>query len=212
MNRRAKGEIPSSRTVTRYATALGPAVKHEYFQLREKYKQEGLTPQEAYKRACTELQIEEKWKDLKERQAVGKAIGSGVPLTPRETKAIVPSYTPLGEIKAEIMGDEEMSQAEEVTWAKRWVAKIQNGEPAPTRFPNEGTLFWLQSALRNRSEFEKLVVRVEGPAAGGENLYLQDGQHQFKEIGKQIKEAVQESGKKLVELETGFVELLKETS
>ncbi len=211
MNRRATGAIPCGRTLTRHVTDLGPSAKHEYFQLREKYKAEDLSPREAMERAAIELQVEEKWKDWKQRKHFQQVSGSAVPVTPGELKAAVPSYTPLGEIKAEEIGDKEMSLAEQVAWAKKWSARLQNGEEAPTKFPSEGALFWLQSAISNRREFEKVVLRVESPGADGADAYLQDGQHQYKEIENQIQEAVRECGDKLVELESGFGELLKET-
>ena len=212
MNRRATGAIPCGKTIMRHVTDLGPAVRHEYVQLREGLKAKGLTPREAIERATVELQIEERHKDWKQRKHFQQVSGSGVPVTPGELKAAVPSYEPIGEIKAEEIGDEEMSLAEQVAWAKKWSARVQNGEEAPTKFPCDGALFWLQSALSNRREFEKVVLRVESPGADGADAYLQDGQHQYKEIEDQIREAVRECGGKLVELEGGFGELLKETA
>ena len=96
-----------------------------------------------------------------------------------------------------------------MAWAKRWVARIQNGDDGPKKFPNEGALFWLQSALSNRREFEKVVLRVESPTVEGESAYLLDGQYQLREIEKQLEEALRECGERLMEMESGFVELFK---
>jgi hypothetical protein len=142
---------------------LGVSAKHEYFKLRDGYKTKGLTDREAVERACIELRIMERWEDWRERKHLGAALGSGVPLTPEETQAAVPSYTLPTVAKAEEIGDQDMSLAEQVKWAMRWAAKVQNGEDPPTRFPCAGTLFWYQSAVGNRREFEKVLLRVEEP-------------------------------------------------
>jgi len=97
-----------------------------------------------------------------------------------------------------------MSLAEQVKWAMRWAAKVQNGDDPPTKFPCEGALFWYQSAVGNRREFEKLLLRVEAPGGDPDNLYLQDSQYQFAEIEKQIRQAVAEAGPRLRELEKEF--------
>jgi hypothetical protein len=117
-----EGGLPSSRTISRHANDLGVSAKHAYFKLRDGYKTKGLTDREAVERACIELRIMERWEDWRERRHLGKALGSGVPLTPEETQAAVPSYEPPRVAKAEEIGDQEMSLAEQVKWAMRWAA------------------------------------------------------------------------------------------
>lgn len=206
-----KDGLPSSRQITRWMDDLGPVAKNEYIKLRETYKRQGMEPREAIERACKELNVKQRHDDWKERRTLGEALGAGVPLTPMEMQSVIPGYTPAGVVKAEEVGSEDLSLAEQVAWAKRWVARVQNGEPAPTLFPCDGALFWFQSALANRREFEKVVLRVDSPNEG-EGAYLRDGQYRLKEIQDQVTEAVRECGPKLVELEAGFAELLKETA
>jgi len=192
---------PSSRTATRHVTALGKLVRRQYIDLREKYKGEGLTPREAVERAYVELKIEAKWLDWKHRVEMREAMGEGVPLTPAEIAGVHSDYAPLRVTKAESIGDQDMALAEQVKWAMRWAAKVQNGESPPTKFPCEGALFWFQSAVGNRREFEKLLLRVEAPGGDPDNLYLQDSQYRAVEIEKQVRAAVQEVGSRLRELE-----------
>jgi hypothetical protein len=200
--------IPTSNTATKHAKDLGPDAWHEYLNLRERYKGEGLTPKEAKDRAYVELKIAERWMDLKRRHSLSVVMGSQVPLTPVEMEQVAPNYQRPGLTKAEEIGDQEMSLPEQVKWAMRQAAKFQNGELQPTRFPCEGALFWYQSAVGNRREFEKLLLRVEAPGGDAENLYLQDSQYQYSQIEKQIQEALRECGERLVEMEAGFREKL----
>jgi hypothetical protein len=154
----------------------------------------------------------ERWEDWRERKHLGKALGTGVPATPEEIKAAVPSYTLPTVAKAEEIGDQEMALAEQVKWAMRWAAKVQNGEDPPTRFPCEGALFWYQSAVGNRREFEKVLLRVEAPGGDPDNLYLQDSQYQFSEIEKQIREVRKEVGRRLLEMDPELKELIGEAA
>lgn len=202
---------PRGRTATSHAKDLGRDVYREYVSLREGYKREGLTPKEAYTRAYMELRIEDRWRDWRQRKSMTAVLGSQVPLTQGEMKEVVPGYSPPSVTKAEEVGEEEMSLGEQVAWAKRWAARVQNGEDAPVKFPSEGALFWFQSALSNRREFEKVVLRVESPVGGEEDPYLQEGQYQFSQLEKQIQDALDECGGQLVELESGFAELLTQT-
>ncbi len=204
--------VPSSKEATRRAKCLGPDAWHEYFQLRDGYKGQGLTPREAVERACTELKIEERYQDWRARTTTAEMLGKMVPLTSPEIREVLPGFQAAGITKAEEVGNTEMSLAEEVAWSKKQAARVQNGEEPPTKFPSEGALFWFQSAISNRREFEKVVLRVDSPVADGSNAYLQDGQHQIKDIEDQLKEAVRESGERMLELESDFGELLKEVS
>ena len=219
MNRRATGGIPSGRAIVRKLTDLGTASKGEYFRLRDKYKGEGLSAREAIERACVELRVMERWEVWRleqagmvmglEREGLSGALGSGVAATEGEVREGLGGYVGTGSVVRGEVGKEEMSLGEQVAWAKRWVARIQNGDEGPKKFPNEGALFWLQSALSNRREFEKVVLRVESPVVEGESAYLLDGQYQLREIEKQLEAALLECGERLVEMEGGFVELLK---
>jgi hypothetical protein len=208
MNWRKAGDLPSSKTLTRYAQALGREVWHEYKKKREEYKGKGLTPREACERSSIEMNLVARWKDWHERKEVREAVGSGVPLTPGEVKAAIPSYVPPTETRAESVGDAELSFAEEVIWARDQRAMVENGSDPPTAFPSKGALSWYQYALVNREKFMQFVATVSKGNSEGEDLYLQDGQYTFKEIGKQIEDALQECGEKLLDLEGGFAELL----
>ena len=201
----------STRQLTRMAEALGGEFKREFVGLRENYKRHGMLPREAAQRAADDLKLIPKYEAYRRRKTAQEMLDRQVPMTESEIRAVLPNYRK-GEAKpAEQVGNEEMSLAEQVAWAKRWAARVQNGEPAPTHFPNDGALFWFQSAISNRREFEKVVLRVESPAAENDQ-YLQDGQYQLKQIESQIREAVEECGKKLIELEGDFAELLGKVS
>ena len=201
--------LPSSKTLTRHAKDLGPEVWHEYRKLREKYKKEGLNPREAVERSAIELRLMAKWEDWRERKAFREVSGSGVPLTPGEMKQAIPSYVAPTETRAEEVGDSEMSFAEEVLWARDQRAMVENGSEAPKCFPSKGALSWYQYALANREKFMQFVASVS-KGSEGEDAYLADGQYQFKEIGKQIEQAVVECGEKLCELEYRFAKQLTE--
>ena len=199
-------KVPSSRTATRHVTLLGKGAKREYFQLREKYKGQGLSPREAIERAYTELNIHKRWQECRLRMVMGDAFEDGVPLTDDEARAVDSSYAPLKSAKAEHIGEQDMALAEQVKWAQKQAARVQNGAAPPTRFPCEGALFWYQSAVANRREFEKLLLRVEAPGGDPDNLYLQDSQHQYAEIEKQVKMALEEVGNKWEEYAKEFKE------
>jgi hypothetical protein len=206
----AYGTVPSSRTITRHVTDLGKGARREYFNLREKYKGEGLSPRQAIERAYTELNVERRWYDQRHRQRTQAAFGDGLPLTPGEMGEVLPTHTELRIDKAVEIGHQEMGMSEAVKWAMKEVARVQNGEPPPTRFPNEAALFWFQSAVSNRRDFERLVLRVEAPGGDVDNLFLQDSQYQFSEIEKQIQMAVKEVGPRIRELEKKYFEVEKE--
>ena len=132
-------------------------------------------------------------------------MGDGVSLTPGEMAEVHPEYSPVRSAKAEQIGDEDMALAEQVKWAMRWVAKVQNGADPPVRFPCEGALFWYQSAVGNRRDFERLLLRVEAPGGDPDNLYLQDSQYQFGELDRQIQKAVDEVGPRMREIEKKYL-------
>lgn len=198
--------VPSSRTATRHIKELGKAARNEYWNLREKYKGEGLSAREAVERAYVELRIEARWIKHKNQVQEREALGEGVPLTPAEMGEVHPGHAPLRLAKAEQIGDQDMALAEQVKWAMRWAAKVQNGSDPPVKFPCEGALFWYQSAVGNRRDFERLLLRVEAPGGDPDNLYLQDSQYQFSEIEKQIQLAVDEVGPRMREIEKKWLE------
>lgn len=198
--------LPSSRTLTRYVNALGKPAWRQYRDLREKYKGEGLTAREAVERAAIELKVEERYKEWRHRDEMKDAFGNGVPLTPTEQAAVIRGEEVLETGRAERIGDEEMSLPEQVKWAMKWVARQQNGDGPPKRFPCEGALFWYQSAIRDLRDFSRLLLRVEAPGGDPDNLYLQDSQYQFSEIEKQIKQAVAEVGPRLREIEAEWLD------
>lgn len=201
--------LPTSKTATNRAKDLGPRTWHEYKDARERYKRQGLTAKEAYQRVYVEQRIGERWLDWRQRRTQQELMGGGnVPLTPKEMSEVNPRYKPLALTNAEEVGEEQMSHREVMDWAMKWAAKVENGEPSPTRFPNEKALFWYQSAIRDRSKFEQLLAKLSSPSGEGENLYLQDSQYRFSEIEDQLKDALREVGEGLVEVESGFVELI----
>jgi len=174
---------------------LGKSARREYIDLREKYKGEGMSAAEAKERAYIELKIEARWHDWKRRIKMREAMMEAVPLTPAEmweTGAVDGARAG----KAQEIGAQEMSVAEQVKWAARWAARVQNGEDPPVRFPCEGALFWYQSAVSNRREFEKILLKIESPGGDPDNLFLADSQYQYAEIEKQIREASKEVGNK----------------
>ena len=203
-------KLPSSKTLTRHAQDIGPDVWHEYKNLREKYKSEGLTPREACERAALEMQLIDRWLDWRSRREVQKLVGSSVPLTSEEMKKVVPEYQPPTATKAESIGEEVMTFAEEVIWARDHRAMVENGSDPPVHFPNKAALSWYQYALASREKFMAIVKEVSRVGADGESIYMQDGQYQYKEIGRQIEEALRETGERFKELEAEFVEMIGE--
>ena len=202
-------KLPSSKTLTRHAKDLGPEFWHEYRQLRETYKGKGLTPREAIERAATELQLMEKWDDWHSRKEIQRLTGSAVPMTPEEVKKVIPTYKPPTETRAESVGDEQLTFAEQIMWARDKRAMVENGDDPPVNFPCPGALSWYQYAIASREKFMQIVKSVSEPKSDSDNIYMQDGEYQFKEITEQIEEALRESGEKLLELESGFAEMLK---
>ena len=210
------GRIPSSRTATRKVTDLGKVAKDEYIKLRERYKGEGLTPREAVERAYIELKIESRWYDWKRRVQMRDALegrtdsGEPVPLTPAEIREVQPNHSHLKaeKVSVESIGSEQMSVPEQFEWAMRQAARVQNGQEPPREFPCDGALFWYQSAVGNRREFEKNLLRSTSPGGDPDNLYLQDSQYQYSEIAKQLTRARDECGSRFLEIENEFRETL----
>ena len=150
-----------------------------------------------------------KWQAWHDRREIGKLAGSGDPLTTDEIKRVVPRYVAPTDTQAESVGDEIMTFSEEILWARDHRAMVENGEEAPRHFPNKGALSWYQYAMVSREKFMQLVASVSKPVSDGEDVYMQDGQYQMKEIVRQIESAVQECGEQIVEYESAFIEMLK---
>jgi hypothetical protein len=133
-----------------------------------------------------------------------KAQQDGVPLTPRELQDVNAGGQKLRTATAEQIGEKDMALADCVKWAMNEAAKVQNGADPPVSFPNTSCLFWYQSAVGNRREFEKLLLRVESPGSGDENLFLSDSTRHFNEIEEQIKQVVNEVGPRLRQIEKAY--------
>ncbi len=205
-------KVPVSRRASRHAKDLGKDAWDEYLQLREGYKAKGIKPQQAYERAYVELKVGERWGDMRLRQRAAETLGIKGALTPGEMGNVAPGYTPVVEVKVDSVGEEMLTFAEEILWARDQKAMAESGAGSPTRFPSKGALFWYQNSIASQDKFAVMVASVSKPAADGENAYLQDGQYQFKEIEGQIEEAMRECGDKLVEMEAAFGELLNQTT
>ena len=211
MNRRAPGDLPSSKTLARRVKELGPEIWKEYVNLREKYKkQHHLTPRQAIERSYKELRIEDRVNDLRLRSQVQEVTGRDVAMTSDEVREIYPNFRSPLEVTAEHIGDREMSFAEEVLWARDAHALQKSGGDAPVSFPSKGALSWYQYSLMNNEKFMGHVANVSKPQQTGDDAYMKDGEYRFKEIEEQLFEALRESGEKMMDLESGFVDQLKD--
>ncbi len=198
--------VPHTNTVRQWCRALG--CWEEYKTQREGYKLQGLTAREAKVRALKEMDMRRKHEEFKERQSMSRIIGSDVPLTDDEVKEVIPKHQRPGDTLGADVGEEAMSLPEQIKWAKREVAKRQNGGPVPAYFPNYDVLYWFQRAVRNQSDFDKIVMKMEAPTGEGGDAFLRDGEYQFEQIEGQLQDALKESGSQLLDLEEDFVELL----
>lgn len=200
---------PSSRETTRRAGLLGNDARHEYIQLRERYKGEGLSAKEACERASIELKIHERFEDYRRRKVQSELMGAGVPLTPAEASEANPGYRPPARMEPGEVGDQILSLAEQIKWVKHRVALVRNGGDHPKEYPSPDVLYWYQIASTRPGDFDKIVMKLEAPEKNTEDWIFQDGEHQFSEVEKQIREALSEVGDGLVEAESGFAEILK---
>ena len=211
MPRRLPGDLPSNKTLSRRVKELGPEVWKEYVTLREKYKKEHhLTPRQAIERSYKEMRIQDRVNDLRLRNSFTEVTGREVAATADEVREVYPEFRSPLEVTAEHIGDQELSFAEEVLWARDAHAMVKSGKPSPVSFPSKGALSWYQYALTNNEKFMGHVANVSKPQSSGDDAYMRDGEYRFKEIEEQLVEALRESGEKLVQLEGGFVDQLKE--
>jgi hypothetical protein len=199
---RSCGRVPSHITIKKYAKALG--LWADFVRLREHYKLKGLMAREAAERSWREMRIVELWQDWRGRKTQQEIMGSGVPITPEEMKEIHPSYQVPSITNGAEVGEEVLSLAEQVRWANEELAMVRNGGDQPHYFPSKGTMSWYQFGLSNETEFRKMVVRTEAPGKGPEDAMLRDGEYQFEEIERQLREAVKEVGSQWREIETSI--------
>lgn len=211
MVRRKPGDLPSSKTIARRVKELGGEVWKEYVQLREKYKKEHhLTPRQAVERSYKELRIEDRVNDLRLRDQVTELTGRDVAMTSDEVREVYPNFRSPMEVTADHIGDQELSFAEEVLWARDAHAMVKSGKPSPVTFPSKGALGWYQFSLTSHEKFMSHVAAVSKPQSSGDDAYMKDGEYRFKEIESQLVEALRECGEKMVELEKEFADQLTE--
>lgn len=204
-----KRRIPQAPWIKKKCQDLGGSVWKEYWTARDAYKREGMEPQEARERVYVEQRIAERWNDWRQRRSQAEIVGKNVPLTPAEMKEINPNYKAPSVTKEAEIGKDILSLPEQVRWVKQKLARVRNGGEQPTSFPSADTLYWYQIAVTRPVDFDKLVLKIEAPEKDGENAIMQDGEHQFATIERQLGEAVQEVGNQLVEMESGFGAVIK---
>lgn len=170
--------------------------------LKERYRKDGLSSREALIRAYREENIGVLWVDYRKREYAAKKAGSPVPLTPAETREILPNYQPLTAIVGAEVGEQSMSTPEAVQWAMHEIAMVRNGSAPPQRFPCKEVLFWFQAAVRNDSIWEKAMLRFKLPT-GEQEHGPKDGEAEFAEAERQIKEAMCEVGEQMSAYESG---------
>jgi len=210
MVRRKPGDLPSNKTMSRRVQELGPEKWKEYCNLRQKYKDEHLTPQQARERAYKEMQIDDRINDLRLRNQVTEITGRDVAMTADEVREVYPNFRSPLEVTADHIGEQELSFAEEVLWARDAHALVKGGGISPTTFPSKGALSWYQYSLTSHEKFMSHVAAVSKPQSSGDDAYMKDGEYRFKEIEAQLVEALRECGEKMVELEKEFAEQLTE--
>ena len=194
--------VPQSGTIKKRCQAMG--CWGEYLAIREGLKKQGLMPRESVVRAYTELRLEEKWQDFRKRQTQAAIVGSNVPLTPAEMKEVSPRYQEPAITKDATVGDAVMSLPEQVRWVKQQLARVRNGGEQPKEFPNADALYWYQIAVTRPVDFDKIVLKIEAPDKDSNDAAARDSEYQFREIEKQIEEALKEVGSQLAEYEAEF--------
>jgi hypothetical protein len=148
------------------------------------------------------MDLRRKFEEFQERSSQSAILGSSVPLTPDEIKEVIPGY--------KRPGDTMGSSPDQIKWVKRAVAKRQNGGALPKKFPNYDVLYWFQRAVRNQSDFDKVVLKLDTPQGDVGEAWMRDGEYQLNEIDAQIRGALEESGAQLCDLEESFAAMLAE--
>ena len=202
-----RGGVPRGDTIRKHCEDLG--VFGAYVGLRERYKSEGMSPRESAVRAVTEMRIEERWADWRQRQTQAGILGKGVPLTPAEMKKIRPDYVVPSITRDSEVGERVLSLPEQIRWVKQELAKVRDGQPMPTKFPSSDVLYWFQISLTRPLDFDRIVLKIEAPERDAEDQWMRDGEYQFEQIERQLQEALTETGNQLIEKEAGFVELIR---
>jgi hypothetical protein len=200
------GKIPSGPRIRKMCEDI--ACFGDYMKLRERYKLEGLLSREAIERAFIELNIAERWKDWRQRQTQSAILGSNVPLTPTEIREIKPDFQSAMMTSGAPVGEQVLSLPEQIRWVKQQLAKVRNGGDHPGSFPNADVLYWYQIAVSRPTDFDKIVLKIESPKEDTEDAMMRDGEYQFSQIETQLKQALQEVGKQLRELEADVAETL----
>jgi hypothetical protein len=160
-----------------------------------------MQPREAVERAYTDLKVEEKWQDHRQRKSRAEILGHGAPLTPREMEEVSPGYKRLAVTQDAIIGDQVLSLPEQVRWVKQQLARVRNGGDQPVEFPSADVLYWYQIAMTRPTDFDKIVLKIEAPERESEDAMMRDGEYQFAEIEEQLRLAVKEVGVQLGEIE-----------
>lgn len=200
--------VPQSGTVKKRCQTIG--CWNEYLQLRESLKKQGMGAREAVVRAYTDLRIEERWQDYRTRQTQAAILGKQAPLTPGEMKEVYPRYQPPSVTREASVGEQVLSLPEQIQWVKRQLARVRNGGDQPSEFPNADVLYWYQIAVTRPVDFDKIVLKIEAPDKDADDAASRDSEYQFREIERQLEEAVKEVGRQLSEYEKGFSETLDE--
>ncbi len=203
-------EVPSSQVVRKQCEALG--CWSEFVGRRSQYRLEGLNAQESKIRVYKELKIGERFRDINYRETKAVVSGSNVPLTPKETKALHPEYKSPAVVDAPICDPPlVMSLSEQLQWVWDARGRFQNGGETPSEFPNASVVSWWHDALRDAAGFRTAYMKTASPSLSDDSG-LQDAEYQFGEIEKQLGQALEECGRKLVQQESSFAEALREYS
>jgi hypothetical protein len=201
MARKPSKDVPSGKTIKQQCLSLGPSVWKDFWQARDRYKMEGLAPAEAVERTYKEKRIAELYDDWRKRETQREILGRDVPLTPAEIKEIHPDYQAPSVTNGGEVGEAVLSLPEQVRWVKQKLAQVRNGGDQPTSFPNADVLYWYQIAMTRPQDFDKIVLKIEAPEKDAEDAMMRDGEFQFSQIEAQIRQAAEECGSQLRDIE-----------
>lgn len=197
------GTVPKAGTIKKRCQTIGKWA--EYLKRREELKVAGqLLPREAAVRAYADLKIEQLYFDHISRQTRAELVSQPGPLTPAEMQEVRPGYKPVSVTAGAEIGADVLSLPEQIAWVKRNLARTRNGGEQPTRFPNEDTLYWWQIAVQRPADFDKLVLKTESPDKPEDDESMRDNERQFKEIERQIQDALKEVGRQFKDYEQEF--------
>lgn len=198
--------VPTGRNIVKMCESLGCA--DEFKKLREGYKKRGMESPEAIERAFVEMNIAARYKDWRTRQSQREIFGSNVPLTHAEIKEVNPGYREPTATQGATVGEQVLSFPEMIRWVQDQYAKVCNGEPSPSFFPNSMALFWFQKAVTKDALWDKAVLKVDVPSSDSDDVVSRDSEFQFSQIESQVKQALIEVGKQFREIESEMAEAL----